>query len=275
MAVMSLQTNTASLAGQRALKRVQYDLQHASSMLSSGHAINSAQDDAAGLGVAERLRAQVRGLAQASRNVNVGISIIQTAEGVMSEISDIVIRLRELAVHSASDSVTDTERAYIDTEYQELRSEIDRMVASTKFNGEKLLDGSYTGKEFRVTSESGGGSIVSVSISNVNTAGLSINITDVINKANAQNALSTLDSALDTLSSARTSIGAKANQLLSAANAGQVMRENLASAESRIRDTDIAWATSQFARQQVLNSASVAMLAQANATPKHALKLLS
>jgi flagellin len=246
--------------------------------LSSGFRINSAQDDAAGMGISERLRAQIRGLAQASRNASDGLSVVQTAEGVMGEIGDILIRMRELSVQAASDSVTNTERNYINTEFGELKAEISRLVASTKFNGQVLLDGTFTNKDFQVGFEKGTTAdfVIQVSIANVNASGLVINSSNafVDTKTNANIAMQALDTALDSVNSARATLGAKGNRLLSAAAAVDVTREALAAANSRIRDADIAVETSNFSKTQVLMQAGVAMLSQANATPQLALRLL-
>jgi len=276
MAGISLQTNVGSLNAQRQTNKTSIDMRTSMQRLSSGFRINSAQDDAAGLGISERLRAQVRGLAQASRNASDGLSVVQTAEGVMGEVSDILIRMRELSVQSASDSVTSTERGYINTEFTELRSEIDRLVKSTKFNGQVLLDGSYTGKDFQVGFEKGDATdfVIQVSIANVNATGLAIASNTANTKTNAKASMTALDAALDSLNSARATLGAKGNRLLSAAAAVDVTRENLAAANSRIRDTDVAVETSNFSKTQVLMQAGVAMLSQANAQPQLALRLL-
>jgi len=276
MAGISLQTNIGSLNAQRQTNKTSIAMRTAMQRLSSGFRINSAQDDAAGLGISERLRAQVRGLGQASRNASDGLSVVQTAEGVMGEVSDILIRMRELSVQSASDSVTSTERGYINTEFTELRSEIDRLVKSTKFNGQVLLDGSYTGKDFQVGFEKGDATdfVIQVSIANVNATGLAIASNTANTKTNAKASMTALDTALDSLNSARATLGAKGNRLLSAAAAVDVTRENLAAANSRIRDTDVAVETSNFSKTQVLMQAGVAMLSQANAQPQLALRLL-
>jgi flagellin len=279
MAGITLQTNVASINAQRQTNKTSGMLATAMERLSSGYRINGAQDDAAGLGISERLRAQVKGLAQASRNANDGLSVVQTAEGVMGEISDIIIRMRELSVQSSSDSVTTTERGYVKTEFNELRSEIDRLVKSTKFNGKALLDGTYTSKDFQVGFEKGttADTIIQVSIGAVGATGLGITVASgisVSSKAGAQAAMSKLDTALDSLNSARATLGAKGNRLISAANAVEVTRENLMAANSRIRDADIAAETSAFSRSQVLLQAGVSMLAQANAQPQLALRLL-
>jgi flagellin len=184
--------------------------------------------------------------------------------------------MRELSVQSVSDSVTSTERGYINTEFTELRSEIDRLVKSTKFNGQLLLDGSYTSKDFQVGFEKGDATdfVIQVSIANVNATGLAIASNTANTKTNAKASMTALDAALDSLNSARATLGAKGNRLLSAAAAVDVTRENLAAANSRIRDTDVAVETSNFSKTQVLMQAGVAMLSQANAQPQLALRLL-
>lgn len=278
MAGISLQTNVGSLNTQRQINKTGYQMSRAMQRLASGYRINSAQDDAAGLGISERLKAQVRGLAQASRNASDGLSVVQTAEGVMGEISDILIRMRELTVQSASDSVTNTERAYINSEFTELKSEIGRLTASTKFNGQTLLDGSFTSKDFQVGFEKGttADMVIQVSIANVNASGLSINssLAFVDSKTNAKVAMVSLDAALDSVNSARATLGSKGNRLLSAAAAVDQTRETLSAANSRIRDADVAVETSNFSKAQVLMQAGVAMLSQANTTPQLALRLL-
>lgn len=275
---ISLQTNQSSINAQRMTNRTGTRLANAMQRLSSGFRINSAQDDAAGLGISERLKSQMRGLTQATRNANDGLSVIQTAEGVMGEVSDILIRMRELSVQSASDSVTTTERGYINTEFKELKSEINRLAKSTKFNGEVLLEGGYSGKEFQVGFDKGtsADTVISLSIASVNATGLKIvgATAEVGSKAAAQTTMAKLDTALDTLNSARATLGAKGNRFMSAAAAVTVTVENLASANSRIRDADIAQETSKFSKNQVLMQAGVSMLSQANAQPNLALRLL-
>ena len=276
MAGISLQTNMASINAQRQTNKTSGSLGQTMQRLSSGFRINSAQDDAAGLGISERLRSQVRGLKQATRNGNDGLSVVQTAEGVMGEIGDILIRMRELSVQSASDSVTTTERGYIGTEFTELKSEIDRLVSSTKYNGKALLDGSYKDKDFQVGFSNDANSRIRVSISNVNSTGLGIagSSAALSTKTAAQAAMSKLDTALDSLNSARATLGAKGNRMVSAVNAVNVTVENLAGANSRIRDADIAAETSNLSKNQVLMQAGVSMLAQANAQPQMALRLI-
>ncbi len=272
---LSIVSNTASLNGQRNIARTQASLNQSLSRLSSGLRINSAMDDAAGLGVSERMRAQVRGLAQASRNASDGLSVVQTAEGAMGEISGILIRMRELTVQSASDTITDTEREYIDLEFKDMIAEVDRINQSTKFNGNKLLqDFSANGLDFQVGFESGTNFKITVAIDKVDSTTLGFNSSAVNTKAAANTAMSVLDTAIDKLNKARAGLGSKGNRLVAAGAAVDVMREGLAGANSRIRDTDIAAETSQMSRSQVLMQAGTSMLAQANSQPQLALSLL-
>ena len=278
MAGISLQTNIASLNAQRNTNRTSRGLQIGMQRLSSGFRINSAQDDAAGLGISERLRAQIRGLRQASRNANDGLSVVQTAEGVMGEVSDVLIRMRELTVQAASDSVTTTERGYINAEFVQLKDEINRLVKSTKFNGQVLLDGTFSSKDFQIGFDKGtaADSIIQVTIGAVTGTGLGINSSNALTdtKTNAQTSMTKLDAALDTMNSSRATLGAKGNRLLSAVQAVSVTVESLSAANSRIRDADIAAETSNFSKSQVLLQAGVSMLSQANAQPQLALRLL-
>ena len=276
---ISIVSNISSLNGQRQLSKTQRSLDSSLQRLTSGFRINSAMDDAAGLGVSEQMRAQIRGLSQAARNANDGLSVVQTAESAMGEISGVLIRMRELTVQSASDSISDTERDYLDTEFQELILEINRIAATTKFNGNVLLNGAFasgTGDlDFQVGIESGANFKITVNIDNVSTSGLGFAGTeDVKTKATSLTAMDKLDSALKTLSTARSNIGAKGNRLQVAGSAAEIMRENLSAANSRIRDTDVAHETSVLSRTQVLMQAGTAMLAQANQQPQMALALI-
>ena len=274
---LSLISNIPAMTGQRQLGKTARGLNQTLQRLSSGMRINSAMDDAAGLGVSEGMRAEIRGLAQASRNANDGLSVVQTAEGAMGEISGALIRMRELTVQAASDSLTDTERGYLDTEFQDLTSEIDRITASTKFNGNVLLDGTFatTALDFQVGFEDGANFRISVNIADVSTSGLGFGGSEAVgSKANAQAAMATLDTAIDNLNSARASLGSKGNRLTTAASSVDVMRENLSAANSRIRDADVASETSALSRGQVLMQAGTSMLAQANQQPQLALSLL-
>ncbi|MFT7622094.1 MAG: flagellin [Myxococcota bacterium] len=274
---ISINTNTASMGAQRNLSKSQGRLNTSLARMSSGFRINSAMDDAAGLGVSERMKSEIRGLGQASRNASDGLSVVQTAEGSMGEISDILIRMRELTVQAASDSITDVERGYLDTEFQDLGTEVDRITASTKFNGNTLIDGTYatTGMDFQVGTENGADFRISVTMADVSMSGLGFGGTEAVDtKANSQSTMAALDTALDNLNTARAGVGAKGNRLQVAKGSIDSMRENISAANSRIRDTDIAAETSNFSRNQVLMQAGVSMLAQANAQPQIALSLL-
>jgi flagellin len=262
---------------QRHVGQTQSSLNRSLARLSSGFRINSATDDAAGLGVSEVLKSQIRTLAQASRNASDGLSVVQTAEGAMGEVSSALLRMRELSVQAASDNITDKERGYINTEFSELKAEVDRIGKSTKFNGSALIDGTFktTGLDFQVGHENGTDFRITVTIADVTTTGLGLVAADAVDtKANAQAVMAKLDTSLDSLNTARAGLGAKANRLQTASSAVDVMRENLAAANSRIRDTNVAEETSAFARSQVLMQAGVSMLAQANAQPQLALSLL-
>ncbi len=274
---ISIQSNVASLVAQRHVNVTQTNVNRSLSRLSSGFRINSATDDAAGLGVSEVLKSQIRTLAQASRNASDGLSVVQTAEGAMGEVSSALLRMRELSVQAASDNITDKERGYINTEFQDLTAEIDRIASSTKFNGQVLTAGAFktTGLDFQVGHENGANFRITVTVADVTTTGLGFAGTEAVDtKVNAQNVMAKLDTALDNLNTARAGLGSKANRMTTAAGAVDVMRENLASANSRIRDTNIAEETSSFARSQVLMQAGVSMLAQANSQPQLALSLL-
>ncbi len=273
----SIQTNIASLQGQHNVTVNHGMLNQSLQRLSSGYRINSAMDDAAGLGVSERMRSQLRGMAQAARNANDGLSVVQTAEGAMGEISNILIRMRELTVQSSSDSITNTERGYLNTEFQDMISEINRITQSTKFNGNVLLAGAFatTGLDFQVGHDNGANFRITVTVNDVSTTGLGFAGTEAVDtKANAQAGMAVLDAALDTLNQARAGLGAKGNRLNVAAAAVNTVIENLSAANSRIRDVDVASETSAFSKSQVLMQAGVSMLAQANQQPQLALKLL-
>lgn len=275
--MLSILTNTASMNAQRNLSGSQRMMSSSLSRLSSGMRITRASDDAAGLAVSEGLRAQVRGLQQASRNAQDGISVVQIAEGAMNEVTNMLIRQRELAVQSASDGISDTERAYLDTEFTALNSEIDRIAASTEFAGNTLINGGGTDMDFQVGTDSSANSQVSVAFSavDVTTATLGTSATAVDTKANSLLAVDALDTAIDTVSGNRSDLGSVANRLSSTVNNLGVAVENIAAANSRIRDVDVAEESARMTRAQILMQAGVSVLAQANSTPQYALTLLS
>jgi flagellin len=272
---MSIRTNVSSLNAQRNLYQTQLQLDSSLSRLSSGYRITKAGDDAAGLGISVNLESQIRSYNQAVRNANDGISLIQTAEAAMNEQSNILSRLRELAMQSASDGIGNTERGYIQDEVDEQVAELERVAQATEFNGQKLLDGSAVTLEFQVGIRNvAANDRIAVTTVDATTATLGVDTLDLSTKAGAQAALSTIDAALQTLSSARATLGAAGNRFTSAVASIQAASESLSAANSRIRDVDVAEETSRMARSQVLMQAGVAVLAQANQMPQIALKLL-
>jgi len=272
---LSIRTNVASLNAQRNLYGTQAMLDSSLSKLSSGYRITKAGDDAAGLGISVNLEAQIRSYNQGLRNANDGISLIQTAEAAMNEQSNILARLRELAMQSSSDGIGNTERGYIQTEVTEQVNELERVAQATEFNGLKLLDGSAAVLEFQVGIRNvAANDRISVTTVDATTATLGVAGMDLSTKAGAQGALATIDAALQLLSTARATLGAAGNRFDSAIGAIQASSESLSAANSRIRDVDVAEETSKMSRAQVLMQAGVSVLAQANQAPQIALKLL-
>jgi flagellin len=305
---MRIQTNISSVNAQRMLRGTTLALNSHMEKLSSGYRINKAADDAAGLAISEKLRSDVRGLTQAKRNANDAISLVQTAEGGLNEISNIVIRLRELGVQAASDTLGNVERGYLQREFGELKNEIDRIAYSTEFNGTKLLVGrtelpdiivknsNPPPLEFQVAQnyipdvdgldQKNPVDIIRLDLQDFNAltygeGSLEIGFGGdedsirVDSKQGAQKALSQLDNAIERVNYYRASLGATQNRLLSAVSNLGTQIENQEAAKSRIRDTDYAEEASNLAKQQVLQNAGVSVLAQANQQPQLALKLLS
>ncbi len=275
---LRINTNTASLNAQRVLWGTKIGLDKSMEKLASGFRINRAGDDAAGLAISENLKAQVRGLKQASRNAQDGISLVQVAEGAMSEVSNILIRLRELAVQSASDTVGPTERQFLNVEYDQLVSEIDRISEGTEFNGTQLLAGVGSVLDFQVGSRNNP-EIDRISFdaskADANSAAIGVNLTSVADKASAQNALAAIDTAIVSISAMRADFGAIQNRLQSTVNNIQTSVENMSAANSRIRDVDVAEETSEMTRQNILLQAGTSVLAQANQQANVALGLLN
>ncbi|GMU58417.1 MAG: hypothetical protein AMXMBFR34_01800 [Myxococcaceae bacterium] len=272
---MSIRTNVSSLNAQRNLYQTQGQLDSSLSRLSSGYRITKAGDDAAGLGISVNLEAQIRSFNQGVRNANDGISLIQTAEAAMNEQSNILARLRELAMQSASDGIGATERGYIQSEVDEQVAEVERVAQATEFNGQMLLDGSATALDFQVGIRNvAANDRITVTTVDATTATLGVDTLDLSTKAGAQAALGVIDTALQTLSTARATLGAAGNRFNSAVASIQASSESLSAANSRIRDVDVAEETSRMARSQVLMQAGVSVLAQANQMPQIALKLL-
>ncbi|HEY0482218.1 MAG TPA: flagellin [Kofleriaceae bacterium] len=277
---ISVLTNVASLNAQRNLAATQTALAGSVGRLSSGMRINSAADDAAGLGISENLKANIRSLAQAQRNANDGISMSQVAEGGMNEMQGIVSRMRELSVQSANATLGDNERGYIQTEFTQLSQEINRIGSVTDFNGQKLLDGSAsTGLQFQIGIQNTANDRLAMSITKLTTStlgstSLHIASASLSTSANAQLAIGTFDRAIQQLSQARAKVGATQNRMTVTVSNLAVAQENLTAANSRIRDVDVASESANLTKSQILSQAGLAVLAQANQLPQSALSLL-
>lgn len=276
---LRVSTNTQSIAAQRNLGS-QTAVQKASlEKLSSGSRINRAADDAAGLAISERMKGQIRSVAQGIRNANDGVSMIQTAEGAMNEVGNILIRFRELSVQAASDTIGDTERGFIDKEIQQLRMEIDRIAASTEYNGIKLLSGGNGGGplEFQIGTNNDPNTdrfVFDVEKSNLSAESLGIGQINTMSKEAAQTNLADVDKALSLLTSNRAELGALQNRLQSSINNMEIYNENLAGARSRIKDVDMASETAELVKSNILTQAGASVLSQANSNNMLALKLL-
>jgi flagellin len=272
---LRVNTNSASINAQRNLSSVTDRLSGNFRRLSTGLRISSAADDAAGLAISERLRSQIRSLDQAKRNANDGISMAQTAEGALNEVSSILTRLRELAIQSSNGSVSNQDKETLDQEFQSLVSEVNRIGASTEFSGIKLLDGSTSSVSFQVGfGTTAGTDTISVSLSAALSTSLSLNSLDIGSGGATTTAITNIDAAINTVSGLRGTLGAVQNRLGSTINNLSITVENLSAAESRIRDVDIAYETAQLTRNQILQQASIAVLGQANSLPQSALSLL-
>jgi len=271
-----INTNIASINAQRNMMRTQGDLNTSLSRLSSGMRITAAKDDAAGLAISEKLRAQVRGLSQAERNANDGISLVQTAEGALNEVSGALIRMRELAVQASTGTLGDEERGYLNNEFSALLTEIDRIANVTEFNGKYLLNGAAsTGVAFQVgLNNVAANDRIAVSIGAVNATNLSLDTQSISAASKAQTSLSALDNAIRSISGTRGDLGATQNRLQTTVNNLSTQRENISAANSRIRDVDVADETVSMTRSQILMQAGVAVLAQANQLPSMALSLI-
>lgn len=304
---LRIATNTQSLVAQRNLSEAVTKGSNSMEKLSSGYRINRASDDAAGLAISEKLKADIRGLGMAKRNANDGISLVQTAEGGLNEIGNILTRLRELGVQSASDTIGNRERGFLNKEFSALKDEITRIAQSTEFNGTLLLAGSRDGLPEEVTSRSNAypleiqigkeyfssvdnGSVrnptnvMRIDIEKINATvgadGLNLGASDdesgtnVASKEASQMALSTLDTAISKLADHRSSLGAVQSRLTSTVNNLSIQVENASSSNSRIRDTDFAEETAKFTQANILKQAGVSILSQANSFPQSALSLL-
>jgi len=273
---LRINTNVSSVFAQKHSSRTQENLRANFEHLSSGLRITKAADDAAGLAISESMRAEIRSLHQASRNTNDGVSMVQTAEGALSEVTNIISRMRELSVEASSGILQATERAYLATEFTALQGEIDRISATTNFNGLSLANGSTASVAVQVGIFDSANDRITVTLQDSRTATLSIDTAtiDLGSAGNAQSAITALDTALDSVNDSRADLGAAQNRLTSAMHNLENYTENLIEAESRIRDVDFAQETADLTRNQIFSQAGVAVLAQANQSPQAALSLL-
>jgi flagellin len=271
---MIINHNLSAMNAHRQLLNSNASGQKSLEKLSSGLRINRAADDAAGLAISEKMRGQIRGLQQASRNAQDGISLIQTAEGSLDTTHSIVQRMRELAVQASNDTLTDTDRTKIQDEVNQLLKEVDRIATNTEFNTKSLLNGSLStsGVTFHIGANKD--QTLSVTIGNMGTSSLSISGVSVSSQTFAEAAIASLNSALETVSTERSKLGAVQNRLEYTINNLDIAAENLQASESRIRDVDMAKEMMNFTRTNILQQAGTAMLAQANARPQSVLQLL-
>jgi flagellin len=274
---MRIATNISSITAQRSLAGSSRELGKSMAQLSSGSRITKSSDDAAGLAISENLKSQIRGYAQAGRNAMDGVSLIQTAEGGLNEISNILTRLRELGVQAASDTVGETERGFLNKEVVQLKNEAQRIAKSTRFGSTALLDGTGGSFDFQVgiQNDDFNDRITFDSAAQDATASaIGIDGLDYTSKDGAREALSILDESQLKVNGFRANLGALQNRLVSTQDNTAVAHENLSAANSRIRDTDIAQASSEVTRNQIMQAATVSVLAQANASQQSALKLI-
>ncbi len=279
---LTVNTNVTSLMVQRNLNRASDALSTAMSRLSSGLKINSAKDDAAGLQIATRMTSQIRGQNMAIKNASDGISIAQTAEGAMQESTNILQRMRELAVQARNDSNGTNDRVALNKEFSQMSAELTRIAKSTNLNGKNLIDGSAGTMTFQVGSNTGPDNQISLDLTakfdaaslSVDSGTIAITGDSATIEGNTKNALEKIDAALQTINSSRADLGAAQNRLTSTISNLQNINENASAALGRVQDSDFAAETAQLNKQQTLQQASTAILAQANQLPNAVLKLL-
>jgi flagellin len=265
-----INTNMMSLNSQRALDNSQQSMRRSVERLSSGLRINRAQDDAAGLAISERITSQIRGLSQAMRNANDGVSMLQTTEGAMQEITNSLQRMRELAVQAANGTVSQKDKGSLQEEYAALAEEIDRITTSTEFNGTQVLTGSSS-VTLQVGFQNAADNLITITMADLTAL---TSLADDIGADAARAALAKLDADIDTITSERAKLGAVQNRLESTVRNVANVIENQSAARSRIRDADFAAETANLTRTQILQQAGTAMLAQANVIPQSVLQLL-
>jgi flagellin len=263
----TINTNVSSLNAQRNLNTSQSSLATSMQRLSSGLRINSAKDDAAGLAIADRMNTQIRGITVAIRNANDGISLAQTAEGALATVTDVLQRMRELAIQAQNGSNGTGDRANLDTEFQQLRAEIDRIATQTKFNGTAIVGAGAATQTFQVGANNG-------DTMTITTSAVSAPAGDVTDQTNASAAVVAIDAALDTITTSRATYGAAMSRFEFAISNLQITGENQSAARGRIMDADFAAETANLSRAQILQQAGTAMVAQANQLPQNVLALL-
>lgn len=272
---ISINTNVTSLFAQRNLGKATSSLSDSMSRLSSGLRIRSAADDAAGLAISEDFKANIRGLNQARRNANDGVSLAQTADGALAEVGGMLTRMKELSVQARNGTLNSTQRGYLDDEFQELKSEIDRIVNTTEFNGVKLVDGTQAaGISFQVGTGTTSNDKLTISIATTTAAALSISAASITSAGFADDAITKLDTAIDAISSRRAALGSMQNRLSVTMSNLDTYSTNLEAANSRIADVDVAAETARLTKYQIMVQAGASMLAQANQGPQIALSLL-
>jgi flagellin len=273
---LNVKTNTAATTTLKHLGRTTRDLSRSFERISSGLRISRAADDAAGLGVAENLRAAHTSARVATRNINDGVSIIAIAEGSANEVANIIVRMRELAVQSASETLGATERGYIQTEFLALSAEVDRISAVTEFNGQALADGTLASLDVQVGINSTASDVITITLGDLTATTLGVDTATVslATAAGAQAALTAFDTALGTVSSYRSDMGATENRLMSALGSLETFAETTIAAESRIRDADFGYESAQLAQHQILQQAGVSVLSQVKNLNQGALQLL-
>lgn len=275
---ISIRTNVSALNAQRTLSKTQLALKDNMSKLSSGYRVRSAADDAAGLAISEKMKAQIRSLDQAQRNANDGISLIQTADGALNELHGIMDRLRELSIQSANGTYTNQDRLFLNDEFNSLKSEVDRIVDVTEFNGHKLVDGSETNITFQVGINATVNDKIAVSLASMGASAIGgttmLSALSVSTVTKALSAISNVDAAITDISTQRSKLGSVQNRLQITVSNLASYKENLSSANSQIRDIDVASETADMARNNILMQAGVSVLAQANQMPQVALNLI-
>ncbi|MBN1292869.1 MAG: flagellin [Candidatus Latescibacteria bacterium] len=269
---MRINNNISAMNTHRLISQTDRALSGSLERLSSGLRINRAADDSAGLAISQRLRSQVEGLKMASQNAEQAKNVVQTAEGYLNEVHNMLGRMRELAVQSSSDTVDNTNRTSLQAEFSSLREEITRIANAAEYNNQKLLDGTYNGT-FQIGANNTENDTISFTISGADAATLTVNDSDISTRAGANSALDELTTAIDSVSSTRSDLGTIQNRLAFTVASVDNAAENLASSESTIRDLDISQEVTSFTKSQILTQAGMSMLAQANAVPQNVLSL--